>query len=138
MKAERVVVDSNVLISALLLPESKPGQALERLADHNAALLFSDSTFSELTARLAKPKFDRYRTPAQLDAFLDWLTEIGEWVVPNLHVDACRDPDDNKFLSLALSGEADCLITGDQDLLVLHPFENILILSPDAFLSAAQ
>ena len=135
MKAERVVVDSNVLISALLLPGSKPQQVLEQLAVHNTALLFSDSTFTELVTRLAKPKFDQYRTPEQLEAFLDWLSELGEWVVPNLSVNACRDSDDNKFLSLALAGEADCLISGDKDLLVLHPFENIPILSPGDFLS---
>jgi putative PIN family toxin of toxin-antitoxin system len=135
MKAERVVVDSNVLISALLLPGSKPHQVLEQLAEHNTALLFSDSTFTELVTRLAKPKFDQYRTPAQLEAFLDWLSELGEWVVPNLSVNACRDSEDNKFLSLAISGAADCLISGDKDLLVLHPFENIPILTPGDFLS---
>ncbi|MDT8399336.1 MAG: putative toxin-antitoxin system toxin component, PIN family [Pseudomonadales bacterium] len=135
MKAERIVVDSNVLISALLLPGSKPHQVLEQLAVKNMALLFSDNTFTELVTRLTKPKFDQYRTPEQLEAFLDWLSELGEWVVPNLSVNACRDSDDNKFLSLALAGEADCLISGDKDLLVLHPFENIPILSPGDFLS---
>jgi putative PIN family toxin of toxin-antitoxin system len=138
MKAERVVVDSNVLISALLLPGSTPHQLLELLAEHNTALLFSDSTFTELATRLVKPKFDHYRTPAQLEAYLDWLSELGEWVVPNLSVNACRDSDDNKFLVLALSGEADCLISGDKVLLVLHPFENIPVLSPCNFLSVCD
>jgi len=135
MKVERVVVDSNVLISALLLPGSVPRQTLELLAELNTALLFSDSTFAELASRLAKPKFDQYRTPAQLEAFIDWLSELGEWVVPGLSVDACRDSDDNKFLSLAISGEAHCIISGDKDLLALHPFENIPILTPIDFLS---
>lgn len=136
MKAERVVVDSNVLISALLLPGSKPHQVLALLAERNSALLFSDSTYAELVTRLAKPKFDHYRTPKQLEAFLDWLSELGEWVVPSLNINACRDSDDNKFLSLAASGEANCVISGDKDLLVLHPFENIPILSPGQFLSS--
>lgn len=138
MKAERVVVDSNVLISALLLPGSKPHQVIQLLAERNTALLFSDSTFAELVTRLAKPKFDQYRTPQQLETFLDWLSELGEWVVPGLNVNACRDSDDNKFLSLAISGEADCVISGDKDLLVLHPFENIQILSPADFLSSCD
>lgn len=135
MKAERVVVDSNVLISALLLPDIKPRAVLALLAERNAALLFSDSTYAELVTRLAKPKFDPYRTAQQLEAFLDWLSELGEWVVPGLNVNACRDADDNKFLALAISGEANCIISGDKDLLVLHPFEDIPILTPGDFLS---
>ena len=109
----------------LSVPGSKPYQVLEQLAEHNTALLFSDSTFTELVTRLAKPRFDQYRTPAQLEAFLDWLSDLGEWVVPNPSVNACRDSEDNRFLSLAISGAAECLISGVQDLLVLHPFENI-------------
>lgn len=136
MKADRVVIDSNVLISALLLPQSTPRSVLELLAERNTTLLFSDSTFAELAIRLAKPKFDRYRTMEQLEAFLDWLTELGEWIVPNLDVDVCRDADDNQFLSLAIVGEADCIISGDKDLLVLNPFEGIAVLSPADFLSS--
>ena len=135
MKADRVVIDSNVLISALLLPRGTPRSVLVLLAERNATLLFSDNTFTELTTRLAKPKFDPYRTPEQLETYLDWLTELGEWVVPNLEVDACWDADDNKFLSLAISGEADCLISGDKDLKVLHPFEGIPIHTPADFLA---
>lgn len=135
MKADRVVIDSNVLISALLLPRSKPRSVVELLAEKNTTLLFSDSTFMEMATRLAKPKFDRYRTLEQLEAFLDWLTELGEWITPNLDIEACRDADDNKFLSLAIAGEADCIISGDNDLLVLNPFDGISVLSPANFLS---
>lgn len=138
MKVDRVVVDSNVLISALLSPGGAPRRLLETLAAKNAVVLFSDATFAELTTRLAKPKFDRYRTREQMEAFLDWLTELGEWVSPALEVEASRDPDDDKFLALAISAEADCLVTGDDDLLVLNPFEGIAILSPADFLCLVE
>jgi predicted nucleic acid-binding protein len=69
-----------------------------------------------------------------LNAFLDWLSQLGEWVEPVHHVAACRDPDDDKFLAVALSGDAACLITGDTDLLELDPFEGLPILTPAAFL----
>ena len=105
------------------------------MAANTAVLLFSDETFTELVTRLAKPKFDTYRTTRQMEAFLDWLAELGEWVAPALEIDACRDPDDNKFLAVALSGDADCLITGDADLLVLDPFEGLAIRSPAGFLA---
>jgi putative PIN family toxin of toxin-antitoxin system len=138
MRAERVVVDTNVLISALLLPESTPRKVIDELASRAATLLFSDETFAELAMRLAKPKFDAYRTREQMDGFLDWLVELAEWVEPNLEVEVCRDRDDDKFLALALSAEADCLIRGDTDLLTLHPLEGVPSLSPAAFLEACR
>jgi len=49
-------------------------------------------------------------------------------------ISICRDPKDNMYLELALSGNAACIVTGDSDLLVLHPFENILIFTPNYFL----
>jgi hypothetical protein len=55
---------------------------------------------------------------------------------PSLEIEACRDKDDNKLLAVALSGETDCLITGDADLLALDPFEGLPILTPAAFLGA--
>lgn len=136
MRADRCVVDSNVLISALLSPAGAPRCVLDQLAGAGSTLLFSNESFTELAVRLAKPKFDPYRTIEQMESFLDWLVELGEWVEPALQVEACRDNDDNKFLAIALSGEADCLITGDADLLVLDPFEGLPILKPATFLAA--
>lgn len=134
MKADRVVVDTNDLISALLIPDGTPRRVLDQLAAEAATMLFSDETFTELAVRLAKPKFDRYRTIHQMESFLDWLSQLGEWVEPGIDVDACRDPDDNKFLAVALSGNAGCLITGDTDLLELDPYEGLPISTPAAFL----
>jgi predicted nucleic acid-binding protein len=56
----------------------------------------------------------------------------------NVPVVACRDPNDDKFLALALAIQADCIITGDQDLLVLHPFREIPILTAANFLNTFQ
>jgi putative PIN family toxin of toxin-antitoxin system len=130
MKADRLVLDTNVLISALLSPGGEPRRLVEHLAVRSAILLFSNDTFRELAVRLAKPKFDRYRTREQMEQWLDWLSELAEWVHPPDDVKACRDPDDNGFLAVALYGEADAIVTGNQGLLVLHPFEGIPILTP--------
>lgn len=135
MRADRLVVDSNVLISALLSPTGTPRYVLDQLAAEASTLLFSQESFAELAVRLAKPKFDPYRSIEQMASFLDWLAELGEWVEPALRIEACRDNDDDKFLAIALSGEAGCLITGDFDLLVLDPFENLPILTPARFLA---
>lgn len=135
MRADRLVVDTNVLISALLAPLGTPRRLLDELSASAATLLFSDQTFAELAIRLAKPKFDPYRTSEQMDLFLDWLVELGEWVTPGFEVTACRDPDDDRFLAVALAVEADCLISGDRDLLDLHPFEDLPIMTPADFLA---
>lgn len=59
-------------------------------------------------------------------------------VQPDLHINVCRDPKDNKFLELAVASNASCIITGDKDLLILHPFRNIPILNAFDFLNNYQ
>jgi len=134
MKAERVVVDTNVLISALLTPRGRSGETVRVLAGTGATLLLSRITFLELASRLARPKFDRYRTAEQMDRFLEWLSDLAEWVRPASRVQDCQDPDDNRFLELLIDGDSDLLITGDADLLRLHPYEHRPILTPAEFL----
>lgn len=136
MKVERVVVDTNVLISALLTPEGTAAEAVRRLAADGSTLLLSRVTFLELASRLARPKFDNYRSREQMDRYLEWLAELAEWVKPSLRISDCRDPDDNRFLEVLVAGDADLLISGDPDLLELHPYEGRPILRPADFLAA--
>ena len=135
MKAERVVVDTNVLISALLVPTGKPSRVMAKLADSGARLLLSRVTYLELASRLALPKFDRYRTTAQMNRYLDWLADLADWVKPSIQISDCPDPDDNRFLEVLIVGDGDLLITGDSDLLALNPYEGRPILNPAIFLS---
>lgn len=138
MKAERVVVDTNVLISALLTPKGKSGETMRVLAGSGATLLLSRITFLELASRLARPKFDRYRTAEQMDRYLEWLSDLAEWVRPATRIQDCQDPDDNRFLELLIDGDGDLLITGDSDLLRLHPYEQRPILTPSRFLEITE
>jgi hypothetical protein len=62
------------------------------------------------------------------------LFRIGEFIDPKIKIAECRDPKDNKFLELAVAGNADCVITGDKDLLILNPFRGIKIISPRDFI----
>jgi uncharacterized protein len=62
------------------------------------------------------------------------VKEISKIIDVNQQVSVCRDPKDNMYLELALSGKADVIITGDNDLLILHPFINIPIITPKDFL----
>jgi putative PIN family toxin of toxin-antitoxin system len=138
MKAERVVVDTNVLISALLQPSGRTGEVLEAIRAAGGALLFSDETFEELASRLMRPKFDRYVDDATRRRFLVDIAGVAGWVSVTGVVRACRDPEDDKFLETALNGEADCIVSGDADLLVLDPFEGVRILTPRQFLEAVR
>ena len=134
MRAERAVLDTNILISAVLT-RGKPFQVLRWVLD-NGILIFTDPTFKELATRLKKPKFDRYVSQERRNELLADLEAVAEWTAINGVVQACRDPDDDKFLETALNAQADCIVTGDGDLLALNPFEHIRIITAAGFLEA--
>lgn len=130
---ERIVADTNSLVSRLLLPESVPAEAVRKAVD-KGQLLVSDATFEELADVLSRPKFDRYISVADRQEFIRLLNRIAERVIVTAPVKACRDPKDDKFLEVALNGDADVLISGDRDLLELHPFRGIEIITPREYL----
>lgn len=136
----RSVVDTTVVVSAVLLPRSVPRQAFDRAAAAGP-LLISAATVAELDQVLRRPKFDRYLREEERLEFLAALVREAELVEVTASVTACRDPKDDKFLELAVSGRATHIITGDADLLSLHPFRGVAILTPAQFietLSAAS
>lgn len=133
ISAHRWVMDTNTLISNLLLPGSIPAQAVRKGID-SGDLLVSEATLQELAEVLARPKFDKYLTPEERREFFQRLSGVAIRIEILRPIAACRDPRDDKFLSLAVNGKADALITGDADLLALHPFRGIPILRPKAFL----
>jgi putative PIN family toxin of toxin-antitoxin system len=135
MKVERLVIDSNVWIAALISPTGTARQLVDAVLDRGIDILMSESTFGELASRLDRPKFARYREPEAWNLFLSELVELALW-----HEDAgtatgtSRDMDDDKFLALAVTGQADAIISGDGDLLELVVHEGIPILTPAQFL----
>ena len=133
----RVVFDTTVVVSAVLLPRSAPRQAFDR-AQEQGKLLISVATVEELNEVLRHPRFDKYIRETQRLEFLAMLIREAELVDVAEVVTECRDPKDNKFLELAVSGKAMCLISGDKDLLVLHPFRGIPIITCQAFLRQEQ
>jgi len=94
----------------------------------------SADTIDELNEVLKREDFARYVTEEERMEFLVVLLRESRQVEVTEHVDECRDPRDNKFLELAVSGNADCIVSGDQDLLVLHPFRGIPVVTPRDFL----
>ena len=135
MKVERLVIDSNVWIAALISPTGTARKLVDAVLDVDIDILMSESTFDELVSRLDRPKFARYREQESWNSFLMALVELALW-----HEDAgtatgiSRDVDDDKFLALAVTGQADAIISGDRDLLDLVTHEGIPILTPAQFL----
>jgi len=126
----RFVFDTNVLVSALLFEDSKPAKSLYSALRHGE-ILFSTDLLNEIHEVIYRSKFDRYISNEQRDAFLIALVQTGILVEITETIDICRDPKDNMVLELAVSGEADVIVSGDKDLLVLHPFRGISIFTPD-------
>lgn len=135
MSDERYVFDTNTLVSALLLAGSRPSQALRR-ALQTGRVLLSPATAEELVEVLQREKFERYVTPLERKEFLVALLQRAVLVEPTEGIRACRDASDDKFLELAIAGGASYSVSGDRDLLALHPFRNVAIVTPAEFLQA--
>lgn len=138
MPAEHtLVLDTNLWISRLLLPNGIAAQAVDVALAWGTPLV-SEYTLDELSAVLSLPKFDKYVSRENRQQFLRLLGGVARIIPITQHISACRDPKDDKFLDVALNGGAQVIVTGDQDLLELHPFHGVSIYRPAEFLQAWQ
>ena len=137
MNKKRIVVDTNVFVSALLIKKSVPFQVIN-IAYKQGIILYSDATFTELQQVLSRRKFNKYLTLDERNVFLFKLANDSESVEIKEEINACRDAKDDKFLELAVNGHANFIVTGDADLLVLNPFREIEIITPEVFVSRFQ
>ncbi len=130
----QIVFDSNVVISALIIENSLAYKVYRKTVEEHI-LLISHEIRLELTSTIRKRKFDRYFESEMIrnELLLAYLITC-KTIIINCSIHACCDPDDNKFLELAVSAKADFIVSGDQDLLVLHPFRNIPMITPTEFL----
>ena len=127
------MIDTNVLVSSILIKKSSSDFVLKK-ARSLGILLFSEATFQELQTTLSRSKFDRYVSLQVRSEFIFRLRLESELVEIVERVDLCRDEKDNKFLEVAINGKAEYLITGDNDLLVLRPFQDVKIMTINEFL----
>lgn len=121
------------MVGAILRPQSPPAQALLK-ASLECRIAASDETVRELVEVLGRDKFDPYCSREDRIAFLEIYLAAVELHAVTSPVADCRDPKDDKFLSLAVSAGAEILVSSDDDLRILHPYRDIAILSPAAFL----
>ncbi len=136
MTDSRVALDTNVLVSALLLADSTPARALAA-AESRGVVIYSEESLAELTRVLTRPKFARYLREEEVEGLLARIVRSWECVAIHHRIRACRDPKDDIFLELAVNGHAGNLLTGDADLLALHPYRGVAILTPAEWLKGA-
>lgn len=132
----RVVVDTNVLLSAALSPRAAPAELVDRLL-LEGQLVISMAIFAELESRIWKPKFDRYLPIERRKRLLHELNGCALWVEIPLAIASqtfSRDAADDAFVHAAMAAGATRLVSGDNDLLCLHPLGALHILSPRAAL----
>lgn len=134
MKNNIFVIDTNTLISAFLSEHSTTKLAYDK-AKRSGKISASLDTYNELCEVFVRTKFDKYVSlPTRLNIIND-IKELLEFREISEKITDCRDPKDNKFLELAIAANASCIITGDDDLLILNPFRNIPIINASNFLN---
>ncbi|NDE91402.1 MAG: putative toxin-antitoxin system toxin component, PIN family [Alphaproteobacteria bacterium] len=132
----RIVIDTNIFVSAALKDKSIPAIALHR-ALRTATLLKSSATDRQLLDVLSRPSLLPFLAPTTIQ-WIEYQLSIAETVSITSTIIACRDPTDNKFLELAVDGKADLILSGDKDLLILNPFDATPILSPAIFIQGIK
>ncbi len=128
MKVKSVVIDTNVLISAALSPNGLPAKLVNYFVN-NSRIIFSEETYEEFRSRLWRPKFDPYISRERRQSLLLDFSNIADWVEINGELKLSRDPDDDKFLEVAIKANATLLVSGDRDLTDLKNVEGIPILT---------
>ena len=132
----RVVIDTNVLISALLKANSGPSKIIELWRAQILDVVVSPEIIAEVSRVLAYPKISE-RIPGEVaERFLALLWAAATVIEPNLYVTAVdADPDDDKFVTLALVSNVAFIVSGDRHLLEVGAYQGITIVTPAQFLA---
>ena len=128
------VFDTNALISANLSPLSINRKAYDKTREVGISV-YSSATLVEFAETLLRPKFDKYLSIEKRLKAISEFEKNSQLIQVHAKIDACRDPKDNKYLELAIESMASCIITGDEDLLILNPFEEVPILKASDFIN---
>ena len=123
-----IVLDSNLIVSAILNPEGICALAID-LADSNFDMVRSKDTTHELVEVLRRDKFDRFAALEDRVFRVQTYIEATRLIAVNIHVTDCSDPKDNKFLELAIAANATVIVSGDKKHLVsMNPYKGIAII----------
>ncbi len=127
MQKKKIILDTNLFISFLI---SKKLDELVKLIEENLiVILYSDELIAEIIRVTSKTKFQKHFTLDVFELLEVVFEKYGILIEITSNILICRDPDDNFFLNLAVDGNADYLITGDKDLLILEKINNTKIIT---------
>lgn len=132
-----IVFDASAVVSAALRENSVPERALLR-AEAVSLFALSTAVENEIVAVLNRPRFAQAVSKARRTHILDTLRRQAAWFEPSEPVSDCRDAKDDKYLELALASGAEVIVSGDKDLLVLHPWRGVRILRPAEYLAESE
>jgi putative PIN family toxin of toxin-antitoxin system len=127
----RVVFDTNIFISALVIPKSLAEKAIFKIIEGEDSLVISKEIINELLSVLST-KFSSDREAISRVAIN--LSELAELVTPTKRVRIFKDEPDNRILECALCGKADVIVTGDKEMLKLREYEGVKIISLKEYL----
>lgn len=131
----RLVLDTNVLLSALLSTNSPPAQILALWRSRKFDLLTTDAQIDELSRVTRYPKIRARLAPALSGRLVNRLRDLAVLVQKLPKIDVSLDPDDNYLLALAQAGQAQFLVTGDKPLLAMKRYKSTLIITPSVLLA---
>ena len=135
----RVVVDTNIFVSGIISPTGPPGRILQALQQGDFTLISSPSINAEVFDVLRRPRLKKYHLEEALFDIGTILYLQAELVQEKTKVRASPDPDNDKFLAVAVDGKAQYIVTGDKSgLLILEDFKGIPIVTARAFLQRLQ
>lgn len=136
----RAVVDTNILVRALIKPKGTVAPVLGRLRQGAYTILYSSGLLEEIVDVLGRARFRvKYGIRGEdVEVLVSLIVLRGERVVPIQKIQVCRDPEDDMLLELAVGGRADLIVSTDEDLLVLNPFQGIPIVRSSEFLARLE
>ena len=127
MKSKKVILDTNLWISFLITQNYTEIDNL--IIEKKIQLIFSRELIEEFITVAARPKFKRFFNNSDIEKLLELFDSYGKLIKVNIEINRCREPKDNFLLSLAAESNADYLVTGDSDLLILKKIKKTKILS---------
>ena len=134
----KIVLDANLFASALIKPNSNPGEILDLVEQNQVELILSPAVIKEIKRILLYPKIKKYhcKTVAEIDAYFEDILMFA-WIVEGCEtLELIKDdPSDNKYLVCAFEGEADYIVSGDHHLLDIGTYRGIEIIKAKAFLN---
>lgn len=132
-----IIFDVSTLVGVAIRQDSTPDRAL-RHALRTDQVAVSEPMLGELIDVLYRPRLTRFVDPELRAELLNLLFELGVHFAPTIRVNDCRDEKDDKYLELALAAGAGTIVSSDEDLMVLHPWREVRILRPAAYLAEVE